>query len=137
MLIAMDPSATWEHELPDQEDLPPERRVVLVCRYLTLAKWLRFRKTRAESAATRDGDAHVAMLLEAVSMVVKEVRLGDGGEPQGPSSLLDILTFAQLLDLTNTLLTAQTAREKALKNSGPLQPGSPEPSAAGAGGAGA
>lgn len=135
MLLAMDPTATWEFVLPGQDGMADPVR--LVCRYLSVRGALRFREARAKLLDGVRSDTEIpGRIEEALAGVVVEVRgLPPGME--GVPGLLEVATLPQLLDWMGEIALKQTVSERERKNSESRQPGSPEPSAASAGAAGA
>lgn len=124
MLLAVDPTATFELEVPGQEDQDKASRLVLVCRYMTLGATLRFTECfRAYASADSERDS-VAQLLEALRLAVCDVRGLPASSAPGVDGLLDMLTLEQMVTVCHEIPARQRLSEIDRKNSGPRQPGS-------------
>jgi len=135
MLKALDPTATWEYELPGQEDLPPEERVVLVSRFLTVRQAGQARESRAialDQERTRTDAAYVDAVLAVFRIASTRVRRG-GQDLGDADALLDLATLNDLWEWGGALLARQTLSEVERKNSASRQPGSQAPSVVNAG----
>ena len=135
MLKALDPTATWEYELPGQEDVAPEERVVLVSRFLTVRKANEARASRA-LALDRKRTKSDAAYLDAVMVVFRlaGTRVTRGGKDIGDAdALLDIATVGDLWEWGGAMISRQMLSEVERKNSASRQPGSQAPSAVSAG----
>jgi hypothetical protein len=135
MLKALDPNATWEYELPGQEDLAPEERVVLVSRFLTVRQ---ANEARASRTLALDGERTTtdAAYIEAVMAVfrIAGTRVTRGGKDLGDADTLqDIATLGDLWEWGGAMIGRQTLSETERKNSASRQPGSQAPSAVSAG----
>lgn len=134
MLLALDPSQTWDFEIPGQEDQPPEERVVLVCRYLNVRQMFRLRQARQAALKTVGTDEpYISMLLEALAMVVVGFKNHPDTNSDGIDRILDLATASQLWEWSGELVLRQTLAEQQRKNSESRQPGSQAPSAVNAG----
>lgn len=135
MLKALDPTATWEYELPGQEDVAPEERVVLVSRFLTVRQANEARDSRARAL---DGERTKsdAAYLDAVMTIFRlaGTRVTRGGKDLGDAeALLDIATVGDLWEWGGGMVARQMLSEAERKNSASRQPGSQAPSAVSAG----
>lgn len=129
MFIASDPTATFRHEIPGQEDLEPARRVVLHCRYLTLRASMRFMELFRLYRTADDDKAAIGHLLEALGATVVRIEGMPEDAAPGVEGLVDVLTLEELVTLCLALPSRQRLSELDRKNSAPRQPGSQAPSA--------
>lgn len=133
MLRCLDPKATYEYELPGQQDLAPELRVRTVCRFLSLAASIRCRNLRASALDKGIDDAErVARLMDAFRAVVVRVVNASG---DGVEALTEIGSWQDLFDWFHGMQSAQAVTEDELGKSQSRQPGGAAASAAHADGA--
>lgn len=133
MLIAIDPKATFEIEVPGQEDVPAAERVVLVCRYQTMSSLLRARAALQKAVESKNDADYAEGLLAALRCGVTEVRNLPASCATGVDGLADVLTPSGLHDLAFMVAREQALSEQQRKNSESQSSGSPERSATTAG----
>lgn len=130
MLRCLDPNATWTYELPGQDDVAADSRVRLVCRYLPLAQLFEFRDRRAAAIAIHNDREAVNAILAVMRMAVVQTHgVATGGDV---AVLCDVLSLAQLIELSHELERAQNLREIDLGKSGSPSRGGRDGSAAAA-----
>lgn len=135
MLRCLDPSATYEYTLPDQDDVPADRRVRLVCRFLSMAAVIRLRAQRMSALnIDQEGKARpipdperLDRLLAAYRMVVVRVL---NGPREDADVIAELGSWSQLWDWLHGLMSEQSVTEHELGKSQSRQHGGAARSAA-------
>lgn len=131
MLRALDPNATFTYEPKGQEELPPNHRLRLVCRYLTMRQHLAIRDKRIETLRLTEDDKWASACLDMLRTMVVRVE----GHPDGREDidgLLDVATPYQLWDWIAWISRQQDLTERDLGNFVSPQPGAAAPCASSA-----
>lgn len=107
------PDDTFDFWFEDDAELPEAERPTFVYRYRSAREWMEFSRKRKDAAAKTDEEYLAALKAFASEGLVgwRNVRLFGGEVVEfDPSRLDEIMTLAELMDLTNSLASAATLR---------------------------
>ena len=139
----LDPRFTCEVTLPqdNRPEVPEAQRRKLICRYMSAREWIEFNSRYQKAmAALNDGAVFINCMVDAMSMIIVGFSSNFTGPSSlkviawnGPESLLDALSPADLQDLCMNISTDLHLTELDRKKSARQSPGTAansEPAAA-------